>query len=155
MKKSTSLILALVTTTSLVITAGAVAKRGGEGHTEHMIDRATERLELDTNQADALRALADELQETRQLMRGEAGNLTGSLAGMLDAESFDQAQALALIDERIAALQANAPELIAAAGQFVDGLSPEQRADVQAFIERAGERHGRHGHHGRHHGDAG
>ncbi len=55
--------------------------------------------------------------------------------------AFDQGKALEMINERAAALQANAPDLVAAAAVFFDGLNAEQKQTVQSFSEKSGRRH--------------
>lgn len=147
--KTPKILIALSAATLAVAVASgsALAHRGG-GNPERMIERVAERLELDDGQRAALETLAEELAETRTLMRGDGGELRAELRDLVTAESFDQAAALSLIESRAAALQAQAPEVVAAAATFLDGLTPEQKADVERFLDRAERRHGRHGRHG-------
>jgi len=144
MKKLTKIVLIGVTATSLAIGATAFAKRGGD-HSERMIERVSDRLELNDNQVQALQALRDEVLETRDLMRGD-GNIRTQVNALIAADTFDQGAALSIINDRAASLQANAPELVAAAAVFFDGLDAEQRTEVQEFMDHMGKRHGRHGH---------
>ena len=129
-----------------VVSGTALAHRGGDGNrAERMIERVSERLELDDGQRVALETLAAELAETRELMRGDGDPIRSEMRALLEADSFDQSAALALIESRVAAVQAQAPEVVAAAAVFLDGLTPEQKADVETFLDRAERRHGRHG----------
>ena len=147
MKASRTFLALTLAAASLAAVSGtALAWRGGGDRSEHMIERAAERLELDADQRAALESLAGELRETRELMRGEEGALRESVRTLVSAETLDQGAALQLIEARAAALQAQAPELVAAAALFLDGLTPEQKADVERFLERAP--HGHRGHHG-------
>ena len=54
--------------------------------------------------------------------------------------TFDRAGAKSLLDAKTAALQGGSPAVIAAFGDFYDGLRPEQQAKVREFMSR-----GRHG----------
>ena len=80
---------------------------------------------------------------------GEDGNMRLKLTALISADTFDQGAALTMITDRAAALQANAPELVAAAALFFDGLSAEQKATLQEFGNKAGKR----GRFGRGHSD--
>jgi len=138
------IIIATVTFTTLAITATAFAERGEGKRQEKMVERISSKLELDDTQTQALEEFAAELAETRQLMRGTDGGLRSEFSNLVSAQSFDQGEALNLINERAAAVQANAPELVAAAALFFDGLSEEQKAQVQKFMEKGGRhRHGK------------
>jgi len=125
-----------------VSTSVLAARDGGWGgdRAERMIERVSERLELDDGQRASLDSLATEMQQTRELMRGD-GDLRDEFRNLVTAETFDQSEALSLIEVRTTALQSQAPELVAAAAVFLDGLSAEQKADVESFLDRAGKRH--------------
>ena len=139
----TLLTLGAATLAVAIASGSAIAHRGGD-RAERMIERVSERLELDDGQRAALETLATELAETRALM-SDGGEIRVQMRDLVTAETFDQGAALALIESRTAALQAQAPEVVAAAATFLDGLSPEQKADVETFLDRAERRHGRHG----------
>ena len=116
----------------------ALAERGDRG--ERMLERVAERLELDDNQRAALETLSGEIRETRELMRGGDGDVREELQGLLVADTLDQGAALALIQARTAAMDAQAPELVAAAAVFLDGLDAEQKAEVTEFLDKRGGR---------------
>jgi Spy/CpxP family protein refolding chaperone len=133
-------LIVTVTAASLAIGATAFAKRNGD-HSDWILDRVTDRLELNEGQVASLSALRDELMETRALMRGDEQNIPGAVKALVNAETFDQEAALSMITERVDALRTNAPELVNAAAVFFDGLSAEQKADVATFIDHADRRH--------------
>ena len=124
------------------LSTSAIAWRGGD-RGERMIERVSERLELDDNQRAALGTLAAEMRETRELVRGEGDALREQVATLLAAPTLDQGAALALIERRTTAVQSQAPELVAAAAVFLDGLDAEQKADIESFLERGGRGHHR------------
>lgn len=144
MKAPRIIIAAVLATAGIAaVSTSALAWRGGD-RGERMIERVSERLELDDNQRAALEGLATEMRETRELVRGDDGELHERFRTLVTADTLDQGAALALIEQRTAAVQAQAPELVAAAAVFLDGLSAEQKADVEQFLNRAGEHHRRH-----------
>ena len=144
MNNMKKIVIATVTFTTIAVTAVAYAERNEDGRQEKMIERISNRLELSDTQTQALETFAAELAETRQLMRGDGDGLRGEFGNLLEGQTFDQGQALELITERTSAIQANAPELVAAAAVFFDGLSEEQKSQVKKFMEKGGRhRHGK------------
>ena len=105
-----------------------------------MVGHITKSLDLNDTQTQALQALQAEMLETRTLMKGDGGNIKEQLSAMIAADTFDQGAALSLINERAEAFQANAPELVATAGVFIDSLDAEQKATIRQFMERGGKR---------------
>ena len=143
-KRTSSLIVAGLATGGIVLAStSALAWRDGGNRAERMIERVSERLELDDNQLAALESLAIEMRETRELVRGDGGELRQSVRDLVTADTLDQGAALALIERRTSAVQTQAPALVAAAAVFLDGLSPEQKGDIEAFLDRMGRRHDR------------
>ena len=141
MNTMTAIVVIATTATAIAFGANAYAKRDGGHHGDKIVSRIANRLDLDDSQSEALKALQAELIETRTLMKGDSVNLKDQLSQMINAESFDQGAALSMINERAAALQANAPELVATAGTFIDSLNPDQKAKVQKFMDHSGKRH--------------
>ena len=141
MKHIKKTIIATVTLVSIAIGASAFAQRGDGDHHNRMMEKIGSKLDLDDNQNAALETFAAEMIETRQLMKGNSSDLREEMTGLIAADTFDQGKALTMINERAAALQANAPELVAAAALFFDGLNAEQKEKIQAFSENAGRRH--------------
>lgn len=141
MKNNVKILLASALIGTTALTATAFADRGDGDRQERMIERVSERLELDDTQTQALSGFLAEMTETRELMRGDGEGLRSEFGALIGDDSFDQGQALALINERTAAVQANAPELVAAAAVFFDGLSAEQKAQVQEMLEKGGRGH--------------
>lgn len=149
MKKVTLLIAGTLAATTLFAGASAYAMRGGHGmdgeaRGPRMTAHIAERLELDEGQAAALEALQTRLAETRELMRGS--DMRTQIQELLTAETFDQDAALALINERAQTLQNQAPDVVSAAAVFFDGLTAEQKTQLQTLMEKRGKR-GRFGGH--------
>lgn len=138
MKHFKKTIIAAITMVAVAVGASAFAQRGDGDHHHRMIERIGSQLDLDDNQSAALETLAAEMLKTRQLMKGAGADLRTQMTDLAIADTFDQRKAMEMINERAAALQTNAPELVAAAAVFLDGLNVEQKQKIQIFSEKAG-----------------
>ena len=143
MKRNTKIILAAITAVTLVSGTFAVAGGGHGRMGERMISKLTDRLDLDEQQSVALESLHLEIKETRDLMRGDSSTQTQTLKELVSAETFDQGAALEMITARTTAMQAQGPELVAAAAQFFDGLNAEQKQELNELIGQFSERRGK------------
>ena len=141
MKHFKKTIIATITLITVAVGASAYAQRGDQKHQNRMIERIGSKLDLDDNQSAALGTFAAEMLETRKLMKGDGGDLRAQMTELIVADRFDQGKALEMINERAAALQANAPVLVAAAAVFFDGLNAEQKEKIQSFSKKSGWRH--------------
>ena len=108
-----------------------------------MIDRIGARLELDDAQKARLGLVADRLREQRNAFVG-SGDARAELLAVVAGPSFDRERARSFVDGRTAAIQAHAPELLAALADFYDGLSPEQQEKVRDSMRRGRARRGWH-----------
>ncbi len=157
MKRSSKIILGVVVALGL---AGAVTAKqfcqhgpGGHGpwkHSQKMVNHLSEELELNDTQHDALTQLKDEMMQGFKTMRPMRPD-EGMIKGLLGAK-FDQAGALALVNERTQKVEQTAPQMIQSVASFYDSLNPEQQAKVSELVEhrlsargRHGRRHGRYG----------
>lgn len=145
MKRTTKIVVSALAAIGIASGTAAIARGGHGGMGERMVGHLTERLNLDEQQASALEVLQLELKETRQLMRGNAGEDRQTLKDLVSAESFDQGAALELITQRTTAMQVQAPELVAAAAGFLDGLNVEQKQELSELMDRFGDRRGKRG----------
>jgi len=148
MKRSTKIITAVALTLGIAGGAAAYGKhKWGDPETraKHMVSYVSEELELDSAQTEKLVALKDQMLTTGKRVRGEMKPMHGYLSELIGAETFDQAKALELITHKTSMVTENAPEILAAMGDFLDSLNPAQKAEVVDFIE-----HKRGGHDWRH-----
>ncbi len=143
MKNFTRIATIAVTTVGLAAGGLALADRSGGERGERMLERVSDRLELDDNQRAALDTLFVEVTDMRELMKGDGNDVRADIAALLSADAFDQGAALEMITSRTEAIQTGAPELVAAAAVFLDGLTAEQKADIADFAEQG---RGRRGH---------
>lgn len=154
MKKSTKIIIAAALSVGLVGGATAYGKHRFGNHgarIDYMVERVSDKLDLDSSQEQLLSALADELDATHQRMHDGLTPARSEMLELIDAESFDQARALEMINAKTAEVNASAPVVLSALGNFLDSLNVEQKKQVQQFMEKKGKR----GKHGRHHRDEG
>ncbi len=126
MKHFKKTIIATITMITVAVGASAYAQRGDGDHQNRMIERIGSKLDLDDNQNAALETFAAGMLETRQLMKGEGGDLRAQMTELVVADTFDQGKALEMINERAAALQAHAPVLVAAAAVFFEPGDADQ-----------------------------
>lgn len=135
MKPVKTIIISTLIIGSVAIGATAYANRN-HSFQERMIDRISDQLDLNDTQVMALNGFAGELNETRTLMQGDPGVIRNEISNLVSSTTFDQGKALSMINDRAAALQNNAPELVAAAAVFFDGLDSAQKEKVSKFASK-------------------
>ena len=101
-----------------------------------MIERVSDRLELNAEQKQRLGVLADKLQEQRAALVGQTTDPRAEVRALVAGDKFDRARAQALISEKTAALNGKSPEVVAAAADFYDSLNPGQQQKVREFMQR-------------------
>ncbi len=155
MKRSVKIVTAVVLTLGIAGGAAAVGKhRFGDPvkRANFMVSYISDELELDSTQQQALTVLKDELLAARESMKGQVSGVHQEAGELIAAESFDQARALEMINNKTSAINSVAPDVINALGGFLDTLNAEQKAEVAEFVSEHRGRHGRR-HHRRHNHD--
>jgi Spy/CpxP family protein refolding chaperone len=104
-----------------------------------VVERIASRLDLDQEQKTRLATLAGKLHEQRVALRGTT-DPRAEVRSLIAGDKFDRQRAGTLVSDKVAAVNAKSPEVIAAFADFFDGLSPAQQAKVRDFLE--------HRHHG-------
>ena len=122
-------------------------------HQAAMLAHIGKTLNLDANQAAKLQVLATTLHAGHAALAGGAVNPHDRMKALIAGNTFDRAGAQQLVNEKVAAIQANSPALITAAGDFFDSLNAAQQQQVRDFAARhhgfgPGGMHGHHGPHG-------
>jgi len=139
MKKSTKITAAVVITLGVITTGGAyAAKSMDRDHSkkaEYAVGFIADKLELDTTQEQALSALKDQVLAARDVMQEQMGTARDDVKVLVEADSFDQAKALEMVNTKTATIDTVAPELIGALGNFLDSLNAEQKAEILDFME--------------------
>jgi Spy/CpxP family protein refolding chaperone len=117
-------------------------------HQAHMLEHISKSLDLDAAQQVKLQALSAQLRSQHDKLMGTGTDPHERMKALIAGNTFDRAGAQALVDEKLAAIKANSPALIAAAGDFYDSLRADQQQKVRDFMAK------HHGPMGMHHGDA-
>lgn len=107
------------------------------------VDKIGRRLDLDATQKAQLAQLAERLAEQHRALRAGA-RPHDELQALVSGQAFDRARAQAFVESKTGALAQGSPAVIAALGDFYDGLRPEQQQKVREFLARGSQR--------RHHG---
>ena len=107
-------------------------------HEQSMLAHIGKKLNLDANQAAKLKALAD-LGIADHAPPAAGTDPHARMAALISGAKFDRAGAQALAARHVAKIQADAPGLINAFGDFYDSLSSTQQAQVR---ELAAHHHG-------------
>ena len=136
MKRHTKIALG---TLGAIAVLGALASHhfgaGPERRSEHLVHYVERKIDLDTEQSQALQELRTLIIELRR----DAG--TGrdtQLAAALDlmvAPTLDRQGAMDLVASRTALLEEHADEVIAALANFMDRLTPSQKQQMRELIE--------------------
>lgn len=151
-KTLVALLGAFVLAGGLTACAGRYDHRHGPMDAERMaevrgkvMERIGRQLDLDEAQKQKLAALAGALQAQRAAMAGPAGDPRADMRALVAGPRFDRARAQALLDDKLRAMRAGGPGVIAAMADFYDSLHPEQQQKLRDFMERRRGWMGRHG----------
>lgn len=133
----------------LLMVGVAVAKKQGfcdaEGRADWMVDRISQRLELDADQQSKLEQLRDRLMVLREQFHEARSESRDTVSELLAAPTLDQDRVQALFDQRHSAMADNSGDIIAAIAEFSDSLNDEQRDTVREWMERRMEHRGHYG----------
>ena len=104
---------------------------------QRAVERVASRLDLSEDQKKLLETLLVKLHEQRVALRG-ASDPRAEVQSLVAGDKFDRAKAQALVSDKLAAVNAKGPEVIAAFGDFYDSLMPAQQAKIRQFLQRRG-----------------
>ena len=128
----------------------AVSKHGDWAMTpaekvDFVSDRVTSKLDLSEAQREKFVALAETVVSAMREVKPGRHQHMAEIADMLEQPVFDQARALQLIQQKTQLVNDRAPGVIASLGEFVDSLNPEQKQELQAYLQHR-HQHRRFGH---------
>jgi Spy/CpxP family protein refolding chaperone len=103
-----------------------------------MVERAGKKLDLDGAQKQLLGTLSDALLAQRKALVGSSPDPRADIQALVAGTQFDRSKALALVEEKTAALRSQSPAVITAAANFFDALNPTQQQQVRDFMQRRG-----------------
>jgi len=152
MTRTSKILIAVALSVGLVGGAAAYGKHkfgDSEKRRAHVISHISDELDLNDTQVTNLNILIDQMMTVKSQMRAELGDDIEGMNGMITAEQFDQSKALDMINTKADAIKQNAPGVVAAMGNFLDGLNAEQKAEIAEHIEKKKRRHREHRGHGK------
>ena len=103
-----------------------------------MIERVSDKLELNEAQKLKLGVLADEMIAQRKALRGDSAAPRAEMKALVAGEKFDRARAQTLLTQKTEVVQAGGPKVIAAMADFFDSLNPAQQAQVRERMDKRG-----------------
>ena len=111
-----------------------------------MVERISQRLDLNAEQKRRLDVVAAALEAQRQALRGDSADPRADIRALVAGERFDRGQAQALLEQKIAAVQQQGPKVLDALADFYDGLTPEQQQKLRERLDQPRRGWGWHGH---------
>jgi Spy/CpxP family protein refolding chaperone len=104
-------------------------------HEQHMLEHVGKKLNLNAGQAAKLKALAD-LAIADHAPPAAGTDPHAKMAALISGAKFDRSGAQALANQHVAKMQADAPGLINAFGDFYDSLDATQQAQLRELAAR-------------------
>ena len=101
---------------------------------EWMVQKVTSELELDAAQQAKLATVKDEFLDMRTDLRSEREQTRADVLVMMQQPVLDRNKANAIVAQYVNKVDARAPQIIDAIGDFYDSLNDEQRAELNGFI---------------------
>ena len=146
MKLSTRIITAVLLVAGSTGIVYAVNKHGDwdmspKEKVEFVSDRVTSKLGLNDAQRQKFTAMAELFVATMQEIKPGREQHLGEISALLQEPSFNQAQALEMIQQKTQLVNEKAPLMIASLAEFIDSLTAEQKDQLQEFLQH------RHKHH--------
>lgn len=116
-----------------------------EERAEWMEEKIADKLDLNDMQKEKLAAVKSEMMKLRKEFKGDQDSNREQALAIVSQSTLDQDALLNMISTRTQAVSNNAPQIVAALGDFYDNLSPEQQVQVREHIEKGMKNH--HWHH--------
>ena len=138
-KKATFLSLGLITL--LLSGIGSVFAFDRDHHNpekraQHIMDKVTKKLSLNAEQKDKLAIAKDAALALHQQMHQGKETLGQDIMSVVSNETLNETLILERINAKTEAVQAGAPELVAALAGFYNSLDVEQQAKVRKKLEK-------------------
>lgn len=155
MKTTRKLIIGTLLGATLVAGVTAVAHQGKRFWHDHdpqqraewMIERVSDKLDLDAEQTGKLTVLVEEMQTLKRALQANREVLRDDLLALVSAEQLDQQALIDIVTEKTGLINSSAPRIIAALADFSNHLDPGQKARLQQFMQhRIGHQHHWQGH---------
>jgi len=153
MKKATKIIIGTIATISIIVGTGAYAgkKFMGGMNGDYVIYKLDKKLDLSDTQVDRLKDIQNYVKSHHKNKQQHRNDHKAKLVALINSPNLDQAQVLAMLDEKLQMIRNEAPTAISKIADFSDTLTETQRAELLEMIESHDheKRHG--GWKGKHH----
>lgn len=137
--------IAYITGAVVLTTVIAACKHGSpEERGAKLVDKVANKLELTDAQTSDLTVVKNELLEFRTTVKSQKEKTKADIVAMLEQPVLDRVQAAAIVNGYVETINDQSPEIIAALGNFYDGLDESQRAELREFVNKHHERHKHH-----------
>jgi Spy/CpxP family protein refolding chaperone len=150
MKKITKIIIGTMATVGIIAGSGAYA---GKKFMEDMkgdfiIHKLDKKLDLSDDQVDRLKEIQSYAIAKRTTHKQHHDETKARMIALISSPNLDQTEVLAMMDEKMQTMRAEAPMAISKIAEFSDTLTDVQRAELLQMIEKMS-KHRRH--RGKHH----
>ena len=145
MKRNIKWITYIITGSLLATVLAACGHRhhSPEERANWVVDKVTSQLELDETQVGKLNTLKDVALSVQKDFQKRRESGRDTIRAIIAKPTLDRDLAINLVNEQTATVNAQAPQVIAALGDFYDSLKPEQQTKLREFVnERM--KHGEH-----------
>jgi len=125
----------------LVIGAGMLAACGyhhktPEERAEWIVKKVSDELDLNDMQKEKLDVVKTEMMKLRKEFNGDRASTRKQVLALVSQPTLDRDALMNMINVRTQAVSNDAPQIVAAFGDFYDSLNPEQQAKVREHIEK-------------------
>ena len=146
MNKATKIIIGTVAAISIIGATGAYAgkKFMGGMKGDYVIYKLDKELDLSDTQVDRLKDIQTYVKSHHNDKQQHHNDHKAKLVALINSPNLDQAQVLAMLDEKLQMIRDEAPTAISKIADFSDTLTETQRAELLEMIESHahGKRHG-------------
>ncbi|MCA0174996.1 MAG: Spy/CpxP family protein refolding chaperone [Proteobacteria bacterium] len=104
-----------------------------------MVERISDKLALNAEQKQRLEVVATEMDAQRKALRGDGASPRDDIKALIAGDRFDRSKAQALLDQKTAAVQQQAPKVVTALADFYDSLTPTQQQQVRERLDQRGD----------------
>lgn len=101
-----------------------------------MVDRVSNKLDLNDAQKIKLNVLADQLEAQRTAFIGKTADPRAEAQAIVAGDKFDRSRAQTLLEDKTRAVQAHSPAVVNAMADFYDTLNPDQQQKVRELMQR-------------------
>ena len=105
---------------------------------DKVVEKVSTKLDLTQDQRARLAVLGDKLFAQRAALIGQTTNPRAEMKALVAGNTFDEARAKALVNEKTAALMAQSPDVITAMASFYNSLNTEQQQKVRDYMDGRG-----------------